>query len=72
MRCRGERQASEPKGAATAAPSRATSTGTVTAFAGSAARKLEPTIAVSTSEIVAFKCDYQEATRNWRKRSPKR
>ncbi|NKK32387.1 vitamin B12-dependent ribonucleotide reductase [Rhizobium leguminosarum] len=56
----GERQAGEPKGAATSAPARAASTGTVTAFAGSAARKLETTIAVSTSEIVAFKRDYEE------------
>ncbi|MFB2605052.1 vitamin B12-dependent ribonucleotide reductase, partial [Rhizobium phaseoli] len=56
----GERQAGEPKGAATAAPARAASTGTVTAFAGSAARKLEPTVAISTSEIVAFKRDYEE------------
>ncbi|MGO7830558.1 hypothetical protein ACC690_38640, partial [Rhizobium johnstonii] len=37
----GERQAGEPKGAATASPARAASTGTVTAFAGAAARKLD-------------------------------
>ncbi|WP_454849139.1 vitamin B12-dependent ribonucleotide reductase [Rhizobium binxianense] len=56
----GERQTAEPKGAATAAPARASSGGTVTAFAGAAARKLEPATAISTSEIVAFKRDYEE------------
>jgi ribonucleoside-diphosphate reductase alpha chain len=56
-----ERQASgEPKGSATAAPARASSGGTVTPFAGNAARKLETTVAISTSEIVAFKRDYEE------------
>ncbi|MCR6498468.1 vitamin B12-dependent ribonucleotide reductase [Shinella sp. CPCC 101442] len=55
-----ERQLSEPKGSATAAPAKAASTGNVTAFAGNAARKLEPTVAVSTHEIVAFKRDYEE------------
>jgi ribonucleoside-diphosphate reductase alpha chain len=56
-----ERQASgEPKGSATAAPARASSTATVTSFAGAAARKIEPTVAISTSEIVAFKRDYEE------------
>ncbi|MDM9619643.1 vitamin B12-dependent ribonucleotide reductase [Rhizobium sp. S96] len=60
----GERQASgEPKGSATAAPARATSTATVTSFAGAAARKIEPTTAISTSEIVAFKRDYEERAR---------
>jgi ribonucleoside-diphosphate reductase alpha chain len=53
-----DRAAGEPKGAATAAPARASAT--VTSFAGSAARKLEPTTAISTSEIVAFKRDYEE------------
>jgi ribonucleoside-diphosphate reductase alpha chain len=52
--------AGEPKGAATAAPARASSGGTVTAFAGAAVRKLEPAAAISTSEIVAFKRDYEE------------
>ncbi|WP_421580800.1 vitamin B12-dependent ribonucleotide reductase [Shinella sp. M31] len=55
-----ERQLSEPKGAATAAPAKAASTGNVTAFAGNTARKLEPTVAASTHEIVAFKRDYEE------------
>ncbi|WPE19813.1 vitamin B12-dependent ribonucleotide reductase [Shinella zoogloeoides] len=55
-----ERSLSEPKGAATAAPAKAASTGNVTSFAGSAARKLEPATAVATSEIVAFKRDYEE------------
>ncbi len=39
---------------------RASSVRTVTSFAGAAARKLEPTVAISTSEIVAFKRDYEE------------
>jgi ribonucleoside-diphosphate reductase alpha chain len=51
---------SEPKGAATAIPAKASSGATVTAFAGSAARKLEPIVSTSTSEIVAFKRDYEE------------
>ncbi|MBN9054650.1 MAG: vitamin B12-dependent ribonucleotide reductase, partial [Rhizobiales bacterium] len=55
-----ERPLSEPKGAATAAPAKAASTGNVTSFAGNAARKLEPAIAAATSEIVAFKRDYEE------------
>ncbi|MGB3875896.1 MAG: vitamin B12-dependent ribonucleotide reductase [Shinella zoogloeoides] len=55
-----ERSLSEPKGAATAAPAKAASTGNVTSFAGSAARKLEPATAIATSEIVAFKRDYEE------------
>ncbi len=55
-----ERQVGEPKGAATAAPAKAASSGNVTAFAGSAARKLEAATAISTSEIVAFKRDYEE------------
>ncbi|MFT2215038.1 vitamin B12-dependent ribonucleotide reductase [Rhizobium giardinii] len=55
-----DRASGEPKGAATAAPAKASGGATVTAFAGSAARKLEPVAAVSTSEIVAFKRDYEE------------
>ncbi len=55
-----DRTSGEPKGAATAAPARAGSTGTVTAFSGSAARKLEPATSIATSEIVAFKRDYEE------------
>ncbi|MFT4161687.1 vitamin B12-dependent ribonucleotide reductase [Shinella sp.] len=55
-----ERSLSEPKGAATAAPAKAASTGNVTSFAGNAARKLEPATAIATSEIVAFKRDYEE------------
>ncbi|WP_418137173.1 vitamin B12-dependent ribonucleotide reductase [Agrobacterium sp. El2ro-1b] len=54
----GDRAASEPKGSATAAPARGSAN--VTSFAGSAARKLEPTVAISTSEIVSFKRDYEE------------
>ena len=55
----GTERSSEPKGAATAAPAKASATN-VTSFSGSAARKLEPTVAISTSEIVAFKRDYEE------------
>ncbi|MBV2186135.1 MAG: vitamin B12-dependent ribonucleotide reductase, partial [Rhizobium sp.] len=55
-----DRSLAEPKGASTAAPAKASSSGSVTAFAGSAARKLEVTTAISTSEIVAFKRDYEE------------
>ncbi|NML73889.1 vitamin B12-dependent ribonucleotide reductase [Rhizobium sp. S-51] len=55
-----DRSLAEPKGAATAAPAKASSGGSVTAFAGSAARKLEVTTAIATSEIVAFKRDYEE------------
>ncbi|AAK87503.1 ribonucleotide-diphosphate reductase subunit alpha [Agrobacterium tumefaciens] len=54
----GDRAASEPKGSATAAPARGSAN--VTSFAGSAARKLEPTVAITTSEIVSFKRDYEE------------
>jgi ribonucleoside-diphosphate reductase alpha chain len=56
----GDRPLSEPKGAATAAPAKASSGSNVTSFAGNAARKLEPATAISTSEIVAFKRDYEE------------
>ncbi len=59
----GERSSSEAKGSASNAPARASSTATVTAFAGSAARKLEPAMAISTSEVVAFKRDYEERAR---------
>ncbi len=55
-----DRSLAEPKGASTAAPAKASSGGSVTAFAGSAARKLEVTTAIATSEIVAFKRDYEE------------
>ena len=55
-----DRSLAEPKGAATAAPAKASSGGSVTAFSGNAARKLEVTTAISTSEIVAFKRDYEE------------
>lgn len=53
-----ERSSSEPKGSATAAPARASAS--VTSISGNAARKLEPVIAASASEIVAFKRDYEE------------
>ncbi len=55
-----DRSLSEPKGASTAAPAKASAGGNVTAFAGSAARKLDTTVAISTSEIVSFKRDYEE------------
>lgn len=55
----GERSA-DAKGSATAAPARAASLSTVTAFAGNTVRKLEPASSVSTSEVVAFKRDYEE------------
>ena len=55
----GDRSA-DAKGSATAAPARAASLSTVTAFAGNTVRKLEPASAVSTSEVVAFKRDYEE------------
>ncbi len=55
----GDRSA-DAKGSATAAPARAASLGTVTAFAGNTVRKLEPASSVSTSEVVAFKRDYEE------------
>jgi ribonucleoside-diphosphate reductase alpha chain len=52
----------EPRGAATAAPAKASASGAgnVTAFSGNTARKLEVTAAVSTSEVVSFKRDYEE------------
>ncbi|HEX8046525.1 vitamin B12-dependent ribonucleotide reductase [Rhizobium sp.] len=56
----GERPAAEVKGSATAAPARASSVSTISAFSGNAVRKLEPTSAISTSEVVAFKRDYEE------------
>ncbi|MDL2406573.1 vitamin B12-dependent ribonucleotide reductase [Rhizobium calliandrae] len=56
----GERQAADVKGSATSAPARASSGATITAFAGNAVRKLEPASAISTSEVVAFKRDYEE------------
>jgi len=55
-----DRQLSEPKGSATAAPAKASAGANVTAFSGSAARKIEPTVAISTSEVVSFKRDYEE------------
>jgi ribonucleoside-diphosphate reductase alpha chain len=55
-----DRTSGEPKGAATAAPAKASGGANVTAFSGSAARKLEPAVSISTSEIVAFKRDYEE------------
>jgi len=60
-----DRASGEPKGAATAAPAKASGGANITAFSGpsfsgSAARKLEPAISISTSEIVAFKRDYEE------------
>ncbi|MEH6692894.1 MAG: vitamin B12-dependent ribonucleotide reductase [Pseudorhizobium pelagicum] len=51
---------SEPKGVATAAPAKASHGGSVTSFSGSAARKLDVTAAISTSEVVSFKRDYEE------------
>lgn len=54
----GER--SEPKSASTAAPARASAGASVTSISGNAVRKLEPAIAAATSEVVAFKRDYEE------------
>ncbi|PJR12202.1 vitamin B12-dependent ribonucleotide reductase [Sinorhizobium meliloti] len=54
----GER--SEPKGASTATPARASAGASVTSISGNAVRKLEPAIAAATSEVVAFKRDYEE------------
>ncbi|PST24710.1 vitamin B12-dependent ribonucleotide reductase [Mesorhizobium plurifarium] len=54
----GER--SEPKGASTAVPARASGGASVTSISGNAVRKLEPTTAAVTSEVVAFKRDYEE------------
>jgi ribonucleoside-diphosphate reductase alpha chain len=56
----GDRASSEPKGSSTAAPARASSGATVTAIAGNTVRKIETTTAIATSEIVAFKRDYEE------------
>ncbi|WP_137156180.1 vitamin B12-dependent ribonucleotide reductase [Rhizobium sp. FKL33] len=54
---------SEAKGAATAAPAKASAT--VAAFSGNAARKLEPVTAISTSEVVSFKRDYEERAKEF-------
>jgi ribonucleoside-diphosphate reductase alpha chain len=54
---------SEAKGAATAAPAKASSS--VAAFSGNAARKLEPVAAISTSEVVSFKRDYEERSKEF-------
>jgi ribonucleoside-diphosphate reductase alpha chain len=56
----GERPAGELKGAATAAPAKASGGAVITSFAGSAARKLEPSAVVSTSEVLSFKREYEE------------
>ncbi|KAA0689542.1 vitamin B12-dependent ribonucleotide reductase [Neorhizobium sp. P12A] len=56
----GERQASEVKGSASATPARAASGATVTAISGNTVRKLETVAVASTSEVVAFKRDYEE------------
>ncbi len=56
-----ERGSAEIKGSATAAPARASAN--VTAISGNAARKLEATVSVATSEVVAFKRDYEERAR---------
>jgi ribonucleoside-diphosphate reductase alpha chain len=56
----GERQASEVKGSASATPARAALGATVTAIAGNTVRKLETVAVASTSEVVAFKRDYEE------------
>ncbi|MCO5733997.1 vitamin B12-dependent ribonucleotide reductase [Rhizobium sp. SSA_523] len=59
--------AGEPRGSASAAPAKAAlasgGSSNVTAFSGSAARKLEPALAVSSSEVVSFKRDYEERAR---------
>ncbi|MFT4180521.1 MAG: vitamin B12-dependent ribonucleotide reductase [Rhizobium sp.] len=56
----GERPAADVKGSASAAPARASSVSTISSFSGNAVRKLETTSSVSTSEVVAFKRDYEE------------
>jgi len=56
-----ERGSAEIKGSATAVPARASAN--VTAISGNAARKLEATVSVATSEVVAFKRDYEERAR---------
>jgi len=56
----------EPKGSAGGSAPKASvgsGGGNVTSFAGSAARKLETTLAISTSEVVSFKRDYEERPR---------
>ncbi|SIQ06389.1 ribonucleoside-diphosphate reductase class II [Rhizobium sp. RU20A] len=55
-----DRSLGEAKGSATAMPSKGSSVSNISAFAGSAARKLETTVAISTSEVVSFKRDYEE------------
>ncbi|MCM2475680.1 vitamin B12-dependent ribonucleotide reductase [Rhizobium sp. CG5] len=50
----------EPKGAASAAPAKASVGATVTAIVGNTVRKIEPVMAISTSEVVSFKRDYEE------------
>lgn len=47
----------EPKGAATAAPAKASAG---VSYSGSAVRRLEPVTAISTSEVVSFRRDYEE------------
>ncbi len=56
----GSMTGTEPKGAASASPAKASGGATITAFSGNAARKLEPAVSISTSEIVSFKRDYEE------------
>ncbi len=55
-----DRSLGEAKGSATATPSKGSSVSNISAFAGSAARKLETTVAISSSEVVSFKRDYEE------------
>ncbi|WP_377288794.1 vitamin B12-dependent ribonucleotide reductase [Rhizobium sp. SG2393] len=50
--------AAEPRGAASASPAKASGGATVTAISGNTVRKLETVIA--SSEVVAFKRDYEE------------
>ncbi|MCV3764254.1 vitamin B12-dependent ribonucleotide reductase [Rhizobium sp. TRM95796] len=54
---------SDAKGAATAAPAKASAS--VATFSGNAARKLEPVAAISTSEVVSFKRDYEERAKEF-------
>lgn len=54
---------SEAKGAATAAPAKASAS--VAAFSGNAARKLETVTSISTSEVVSFKRDYEERAKEF-------
>jgi len=57
----GHGPSSEPKGSAAGTPAKGSAGGgSVASFSGSAVRKLEVATAISTSEVVSFKRDYEE------------